>query len=338
MRALQRSTWVELKLFLREPLTVIFTLALPLLFLFVLGGVFGNQPDAGYYRGAGPLDFYVPGYIALVWAAVGLLALPVHLARYREDGVLRRLRASSAPRWVVLGSQFAVSFVVSARRRRAGHPRRRPHLPHPRPPLGPRLRPGLAAVRRAVRLPRPAVRQHRLLPRRARRRPRRVLRHDDARRHRPTPRGPHRGHARRPLRTPPHLHRPAHARPLARTALEPHRHRRRPRLHRRRPRRDPDAVPLGVALPPTNPGPHRARHRHSVVAVRVAHERPGAGQGIGQGRGQGLWQGRSSAWVHEQPTRQTSRLSTGPRCPPFPAQGVDSHRPRADAVRIRSCW
>ncbi|HEY5185186.1 MAG TPA: ABC transporter permease, partial [Actinomycetes bacterium] len=59
------------------------------------------------------LDFYVPGYIALVWAAVGLLALPVHLARYREDGVLRRLRASSAPRWVVLGSQFAVSFVVS---------------------------------------------------------------------------------------------------------------------------------------------------------------------------------------------------------------------------------
>jgi ABC-2 type transport system permease protein len=113
MRALQRSTWVELKLFLREPLTVIFTLALPLLFLFVLGGVFGNQPDAGYYRGAGPLDFYVPGYIALVWAAVGLLALPVHLARYREDGVLRRLRASSAPRWVVLGSQFAVSLVVS---------------------------------------------------------------------------------------------------------------------------------------------------------------------------------------------------------------------------------
>jgi ABC-2 type transport system permease protein len=113
MRPLARSTWIEVKLFLREPLTVIFTLALPLLFLFVLGGVFGNTPDPEYYRGVGPLDFYVPGYLALVWAAVGLLAIPVHLARYREDGVLRRLRASSAPPWTVLGSQIAVAFLIS---------------------------------------------------------------------------------------------------------------------------------------------------------------------------------------------------------------------------------
>src|SRR5512144_1111021 len=113
MHALARTTWIEVKLFLREPLTVIFTLALPLLFLFVLGGVFGNTPDAGYYRGAGPLDFYVPAYIALVWTAVGLLALPVRLARYREDGVLRRLRASSAPPWTVFGAQILVAFALA---------------------------------------------------------------------------------------------------------------------------------------------------------------------------------------------------------------------------------
>lgn len=113
MRALARSTVIELKLFVREPMTVIFTLALPLLFLFVLGGVFGNTPDAGYYRGVGPLDFYVPGYVALVWVAVGLLALPVHLARYREDGVLRRLRASSAPPWTVFGAQIVVAFALA---------------------------------------------------------------------------------------------------------------------------------------------------------------------------------------------------------------------------------
>ncbi len=113
MRALARSTMIEVKLFLREPLTVIFTLALPLLFLFVLGGVFGNTPDAGYYRGVGPLDFYVPGYVALVWAAVGLLALPVHMARYREDGVLRRLRASSAPPWTILGAQIVVAYLIA---------------------------------------------------------------------------------------------------------------------------------------------------------------------------------------------------------------------------------
>jgi ABC-2 type transport system permease protein len=113
MHALSRSATVEAKLFLREPLTVAFTLALPLLFLFVMGGVFGNNADPAYYRGAGALDYYVPAYCGLVWAAVGLLALPVHLARYREDGVLRRLRASAARPWVVLGAQLLVMFLIS---------------------------------------------------------------------------------------------------------------------------------------------------------------------------------------------------------------------------------
>ena len=110
---LRESAWIEAKLFLREPMTVAFTLVLPLIFLFVLGGVFGNKPDAKYYVGHGPLDFYVPAYIGLVWAAVGLLALPVHLARYREDGVLRRLRASAAPRWAVFGSQAIVASAIA---------------------------------------------------------------------------------------------------------------------------------------------------------------------------------------------------------------------------------
>jgi ABC-2 type transport system permease protein len=113
MRALRESVWIEGKLFLREPMTVAFTLVLPLIFLFVLGGVFGNTPSPKYYSGQGPLDFYVPAYVGLVWAAVGLLAMPVHLARYREDGVLRRLRASAVPRWAVFGSQAIVAAAIA---------------------------------------------------------------------------------------------------------------------------------------------------------------------------------------------------------------------------------
>jgi ABC-2 type transport system permease protein len=41
------------------------------------------------------VNFYVPAYLGLVWASVGLLALPIHVVRYREDGVLRRLRVVS---------------------------------------------------------------------------------------------------------------------------------------------------------------------------------------------------------------------------------------------------
>ena len=69
MIALRRMAWVELKLFLREPLTVVFALVLPLIILVVMAGVFGNAPDPEYYGGHGPMDFYTPAYVGLVVAA-----------------------------------------------------------------------------------------------------------------------------------------------------------------------------------------------------------------------------------------------------------------------------
>ena len=115
MRILTKLTWIEVKLFVREPITMVLTFALPLLFLVVMNGVFGNtpDPDGGIYRGVGPLNYYVPAYIGLTLASIGIVALPVHLTGYRERGVLRRFRASSIGLWVVLGSQVAVSFVIA---------------------------------------------------------------------------------------------------------------------------------------------------------------------------------------------------------------------------------
>ena len=113
MRTLVKLTWVEIKLFIREPITVVFTLALPIIFLFVMGGVFGNTPNEKVYRGVGAMNYYMPAYFALVMMAIGTVALPVHLAGNRERGVLRRFRASSFSVWAVLGSQLMVSFVIA---------------------------------------------------------------------------------------------------------------------------------------------------------------------------------------------------------------------------------
>jgi ABC-2 type transport system permease protein len=115
VRRLAKMTWLELKLFVRDPLTVIFTLAMPVILLFVMGGVFGNTPrtDEVVWRGAGPMDFYLPAYMALVAASFGLIGLPVHLAAYRERGVLRRFRASSVGLRNILGSQAAVMFGIA---------------------------------------------------------------------------------------------------------------------------------------------------------------------------------------------------------------------------------
>lgn len=113
MKTLAKMTWIELKLFTREPLTVVVTFALPLLMLYVLGGIFGNTPESDVYRGVGAMNYYVPGYVALVIASISLTGLPVHIAEYRERGVLRRFRASSAPMWSVFGSQVVVSLVIA---------------------------------------------------------------------------------------------------------------------------------------------------------------------------------------------------------------------------------
>ncbi len=118
MRTLLRLSWVELKLFLREPMTVVFSLALPLIILFVLGGVFGNETpgpgDEVVYRGIGAMSYYVPAYLALVIASVCVISIPTHLAGNRERGVLKRFHASSVSAWAIAGAELTVAFILSA--------------------------------------------------------------------------------------------------------------------------------------------------------------------------------------------------------------------------------
>lgn len=110
-RALHQTTAVELRLYLREPAWVFFTLAFPLLLL-LLNGEGGNRPVADF-GGEGKMNVLVPGLLALVMATMSVMGLPEGLARYREWGVLRRLRATPVRPHVVLGAQIAVASAVT---------------------------------------------------------------------------------------------------------------------------------------------------------------------------------------------------------------------------------
>ncbi|GAB4586923.1 ABC transporter permease [Nocardia sp. IFM 10818] len=114
MRALREITWVELKLFGREPITVVFVLVLPLIMLYILNGLFGNQPNPDVYEGVGAVDFYAPAYVALVVATVGVLSVPVHLAGYRERGILLRFRASALTPTTLIGAHVIIAVVTGA--------------------------------------------------------------------------------------------------------------------------------------------------------------------------------------------------------------------------------
>jgi ABC-2 type transport system permease protein len=93
MRGFWKLTLMELKLFLREPTAAFFTLAFPLMLLFLFGSIYGNEPTP-FFGGYGSVDVSVPGYTALIIGTSGLLTLAITMASYREHGVLRRLKAT----------------------------------------------------------------------------------------------------------------------------------------------------------------------------------------------------------------------------------------------------
>jgi ABC-2 type transport system permease protein len=114
VRVLFKMTWIEIKLLVREPVTLVFSFALPVLVLVVLGGIFGDQTmERGAYQGVKMMDWYVPSFIALVIASIGTISLPVHLSSYRERGVLRRFRASGVSEASLVGSQLLVSLAIA---------------------------------------------------------------------------------------------------------------------------------------------------------------------------------------------------------------------------------
>jgi ABC-2 type transport system permease protein len=111
MRSLLRLAITEMKLFVREPMVLTFVFAFPVLTVLILGGVFDD--DDPNFEGALPSDYYVAAYIGVVIAAIGLVMLPVHLASYRERGVLRRFDVSRYPRWALPAAWILVAMVIT---------------------------------------------------------------------------------------------------------------------------------------------------------------------------------------------------------------------------------
>jgi ABC-2 type transport system permease protein len=111
--AVGRLVQAELRLMVRDPLVLTFVVAFPIVTMLIIGGAFGTQPDRAFDF-VNPAHWYVASYLTVVIAAMGLVMLPVHLASYRERGVLRRFAAAGFPRWSFPISQLIVGLVTTA--------------------------------------------------------------------------------------------------------------------------------------------------------------------------------------------------------------------------------
>ena len=114
MKSLLKMTWMEAKLFLREPMSAFFTLVFPLIMLFIFGFIYGNVPPPPGSDGRGAIDVLIPALTAMVIGITGLMTITITMATYRENGVLRRLRTTPVSPLVVMIAQVAVVFTMTS--------------------------------------------------------------------------------------------------------------------------------------------------------------------------------------------------------------------------------
>jgi ABC-type multidrug transport system permease subunit len=101
--------------FRRTPVMAFLTLALPLLFLLLVGLATGNATVDGGIRYA---QFYTPGLLAFAIATATFTTPAIAISIARSRGVLKRLRGTPLPAWTYLAghmlSALAVALVSSA--------------------------------------------------------------------------------------------------------------------------------------------------------------------------------------------------------------------------------
>ena len=114
LRGLFRLTWIEIKVFFREPLGAIGTVVMPVL-VFVLLGRFGTglAPDSAF-TASNTFKVDVPVFAAVLITLNAVLSLVAIIAIYREGGILKRLRATPLRATTILTAHVLVKLLFTA--------------------------------------------------------------------------------------------------------------------------------------------------------------------------------------------------------------------------------
>jgi len=111
LRGFWKLTWIEAKVFVREPMGVIATLGFPVLLFVVLGRML--QTGGGDPAAVASPPFNVAVLAALVLPVSAVISLIAIISIYREGGVLKRLRATPLSPVTILSAQVVVKLVFT---------------------------------------------------------------------------------------------------------------------------------------------------------------------------------------------------------------------------------
>jgi len=93
-RGLGKLTWLEIKIFLREPLGAIGSIVLPVAMFLLVGRWWSGMRSPGLAATGAVLRVELPVFVAVLIPLTGVLSLVTIISIYREGGILRRLRAT----------------------------------------------------------------------------------------------------------------------------------------------------------------------------------------------------------------------------------------------------
>jgi ABC-2 type transport system permease protein len=114
LRGLWKLTWLEIKIFVREPLGVIGTVGVPLLIFVVFGRLLGSQARQASPGVPRVVSVDLPILASLLITASTMLSLVAIIAIYREGGILRRLRATPLRPYTILTAHVLVKLLFTA--------------------------------------------------------------------------------------------------------------------------------------------------------------------------------------------------------------------------------
>ena len=114
LRGLLKLTWLEIKIFLREPMGAIGTIVIPVVVFLGLGRVASRTLTPEAVAASDWLRVVLPVFAALLIALSAVISLVTIISIYREGGILKRLRATPLRPTTILTAHVVVKLLFTA--------------------------------------------------------------------------------------------------------------------------------------------------------------------------------------------------------------------------------
>jgi ABC-2 type transport system permease protein len=114
LRGLWKLTWIELKVFMREPLGAFGTIGFPVLIFLVVGRIVGGKPGTSPVAVGSFIRVGLPVLASILIAISSVLSLVTIISIYRVGGILKRLRATPLRPQTILTAHVIVKLFLTA--------------------------------------------------------------------------------------------------------------------------------------------------------------------------------------------------------------------------------